>query len=472
MNLDNSDGRFDNIKFEGAELFVRIGVKKWDAREWEKATMHYIPCGYFTVDEPPRKLSSISLLALDRMVLFDKEVNPELFSFPMSVEALLLQTCFICNVSCATDLSVLVNHDYIIPACPAEDGLTYRRIIQWIAEITATCAYIDWEGNLRLSWYNKTDMKITRDTRYSSNVYEDSVTISGVQVMDAESNIYLAGDDGYAFNIEQNGLIQSDYQAVAEAIYGVVGGFSYRPYECACKPMPFVYPLDMVSFTDNSGAAFDTIVTNVNYTINANSVLQGSGETNQANSYASANPLTKRESAIINSIKNIINETLNSNIQKVLGFNELIANSMGLYYTPVKNADGSTSYYMHDCPELEQSTTIYTMVAGGFAYTNSGWNNGNPVWQYGFGKDGNAIFRNVCAYGIEVSDPNSKYHAKINPGAFETWFGQMKTATFNGEESMVDKLKINSYCEVGNIRIAPHIENGKAAGANIIFCDV
>ncbi len=471
LELDNSDGRFNDIKFEGAELFVRVGIKKWDARAWEKAAVQYIPCGYFTVDEPPRKLTSISISALDRMVLFDKDVNWELFKFPITAEALLAQVCSVCNVMLSMDTSALINHDYVILSCPAEEKITYRQIIQWIAEITASCAFIDWEGKLRLSWYKDTAVQITPSMRYSSDLHEDVITISGVQITDAESNIYLAGDDGYAFHIEQNGLIQNNYQEIAEAVYSVVGGFSYRPYECTCKPMPYIYPLDVIAYTDNKGSVFNTIVTNVNYTLNANTVLQGRGETKQVNSYAAANPLTKNESIIINSIKKAVNETLNSSLQTILGLNELITNSMGLYTTSIKNPDGSITYYMHDCPSLEQSTTIYTMVSGGFAYTNSGWNGGNPIWQYGFTKDGNAIYNKVCAYGIEVSNPNSKYHAKISPEAFETWFGEMRTATFNGEESQVDKLNIKTYSDCGKIRIAPHTENGVVTGANIIFLD-
>lgn len=63
-----------NTVFEGAEVFVKIGIKKWDAHRWENAVIHWIPCGYFTIDEPPRALSTITISALDRMILFDKTV--------------------------------------------------------------------------------------------------------------------------------------------------------------------------------------------------------------------------------------------------------------------------------------------------------------------------------------------------------------------------------------------------------------
>lgn len=46
--LQNYDGRFDGFVFEGAELFVRFSVPVGSGVE-------YIPIGYFTIDEQPRK---------------------------------------------------------------------------------------------------------------------------------------------------------------------------------------------------------------------------------------------------------------------------------------------------------------------------------------------------------------------------------------------------------------------------------
>ena len=62
LTLDNREGQFKGVRFEGAELFVRIGIKKYDARRWENATIQYVPLGYFTIDEPARALQTISFL--------------------------------------------------------------------------------------------------------------------------------------------------------------------------------------------------------------------------------------------------------------------------------------------------------------------------------------------------------------------------------------------------------------------------
>lgn len=436
LTLDNREGQFEGVRFEGAELFVRIGIKKYDARRWENATIQYVPLGYFTIDEPARALQTISLSALDRMVLFDKPVDWSTIAFPITVKDILSQACNICNVPLETNITGRPNWNYVIQSAP-EDETTYRQIVQWVAELTATCAFIDWDGRLRLSWYEPSTVQILPSDRYSSDMLENDITISGVQVVDDDSNVYANGDDSYVFRIEGNSFVQHDYQAVCDAIYDEVGGFTYRPYECVTKPMPYLYPMDMVEYVDKDGVSHNTIVTNTTFTMNGNTAVMGKGETETSGSYASANPLTKQEDTVIKAIKKSLNETLNSSVQSILAFNDLITNSLGVYTTITPEPDGSKKYYMHDRPTLEESNTIYTMVDGGFAYTNGGWNDGNPVWEYGLDKYGNAIFNTVSAYGMEVSDPNSAYRNTITPEAFRLWRNSTMFL-----EAAVDGLKI------------------------------
>ncbi|MCH5203139.1 MAG: tail fiber domain-containing protein [Oscillospiraceae bacterium] len=400
LKLNNADGRFNSVLFEGAELYVRVGTKKWDARRWENAKYHYVPFGYFTVDEAPRKLEIITLKALDRMVLFDKTVDMNLLSFPMTVNDLLIRICNICNVPLGTNISILPNHSYVINEAPVSDDLTYRQLLSWIAELTGTCGFIDWNGYLILKWYEQTDTTLTVKDRFNSDIEENAIVITGVQIV-AEEEIYLEGDDGYAFNIESNELIQHDYREVAQALYSVLGGFSYTPFSASVKPMPHLYPLDMIVFVDKNGINRTTIITDYTFTLNANTDLEGKGETATRSGYALANPLTKRESAIISNLKKEQNKTLNSRIQAVLALNETIANSLGLYETAIEQANGSIITYYHNEPSLEESSIIYVRNAGGFAWTHD-WNNGAPVWEYGFTQDGNAVYNALSAWKIQT----------------------------------------------------------------------
>ena len=129
------------------------------------------------------------------------------------------------------------------------------------------------------------------------------------------------------------------------------------------------------------------------------------------------------------------NKNITNAYQKAsAALSELISNSLGVYYTEVKDETGASHYYLHDEPLLENSSTIYTHNVGGYAFTNSGWNNGNPDWQYGFTKDGNAVFNKVCAYGLKVADPWGDFSAEVSPNAFKIWQdGVLKLdASYNG----------------------------------------
>mgnify|MGYP001135153572 CR=1 FL=1 len=432
LKLDNRDDRYEDTQFEGEEVEVKIGIKKWDAYRWENAKLHWIPCGFFTVDETPRKLAYITLTALDRMVRFDKEVEVDDLTFPTTIATLLTVCCNNCGVPLKTNPTSLTNSNYIVQNFPETDGLTYRRIIQWIAEITATCAFIDWDGKLCFKWYSDNDFSVSPSERYSSDMYEQDISISGVQISDDDDNVYLAGTDDYAFNIENNGLIQGDQETVAAAIYEKVKGFTYRPYNCTCKPMPYVYPLDGVIYTDKKGVKHKSIVTNITFKMNAATSLEGKGETNVKNGYASANPLTKGESIVLKKLENRISKKISNYEQASLDMNELISNSLGLYRSTVTENDGSVSYYYHNASSLDDSNIIYTFKANGFAWTDK-WEGDETVWQYGITKDGNAVLNilsvlKLTADQIDATDLHVKAanidetisSAQITAGAITT----------------------------------------------------
>ena len=67
--------------------------------------------GYFTVDEPPRKLSTITIRALDRMVQFDQPYETDLL-FPATVADIISDCCDKCDVVIGN--LDLINEDVVI----------------------------------------------------------------------------------------------------------------------------------------------------------------------------------------------------------------------------------------------------------------------------------------------------------------------------------------------------------------------
>lgn len=329
LKLRNYDGKFNDVSFEGTVLNVKIGIHAANTSELGKfilgksvlgfakglgnfilgtgrlgdysvdTEVYWVPCGLFIVDTPPRKLSTISISALDYMVLFDREVNASALSFPIHVDALIQKICSICNVTLATDVSVLPNHYFSIGGLPdTNQKLTYRQLLQWCAQLTGTCAFMDGSGRLVLKWYEQTGVTITASERYSSDMLENDITITGFTCDDGKGNTYLSGTADYTLDLSDCGFLTNAYEGVLKELQAARGGFAYRPYSATIKSAPYLFPLDMIRYKDKDGVVHDTIVTNVTLALNCNTAISGAGETVTSSSYTqSASGVTSQQAA-------------------------------------------------------------------------------------------------------------------------------------------------------------------------------
>ena len=130
----------------------------------------------------PRKLSTISITALDRMARFNRSYDTTT-AYPASLYQVLSDACLKCGVPLATTSGSLINATYSPPKRPESDGLTYRQVVEWIAELAGTCAWIDWDGKLRLTWYADTTTRISPSDRFTSDMQENDITITGMQIV-------------------------------------------------------------------------------------------------------------------------------------------------------------------------------------------------------------------------------------------------------------------------------------------------
>lgn len=322
LKLRNYDGKFNDVSFEGAVLNVKIGIKlSIEGATLGKdilgrmilgsASFAYVPCGLFVVDTPPRKLSTISISALDYMVLFDREVNTSALSFPIHVDTLIQRICSICNVTLATDVSVLPNHYFSIGGLPyTNQKLTYRQLLQWCAQLTGTCAFMDGSGRLVMKWYEQTGVTITASERYSSDMLENDITITGFTCDDGKGNTYLSGTADYTLDLSDCGFLTNAYEGVLKELQAARGGFAYRPYSATIKSAPYLFPLDMIRYKDKDGVVHDTIVTNVTLALNCNTAISGAGETVTSSSYAqSTSGVTNQQAATDRANLEKINQT-------------------------------------------------------------------------------------------------------------------------------------------------------------------
>lgn len=427
FTLENTDGAFDDKVFEGAQLYVTTSFSTG-------STTETVPIGYYTVDSPPRKLRSIKITAYDRMAKFNRAYDTEL-AYPATLYQIVADACTKCGVSQKLPTNTL-HRSVSIPKRPKADNLTYRQVLVWAAELMGVSLYIDYDGKLTGGWYatNAKHTVIKASDRFTSgntDFAENNIVFSGVRIVGNDENKteYLAGTKDYAFNIEGNLLAQSDMNlsTLVTELKTARCSLTYTPMSCTTHSFPHLRPLDVMSFETAQGTK-KVVLTNVKWqSQNRCTKLEGKGETATQSGYATMGAFTPKQQAVLEQTRAQQAAQINDYEQATLALNETIANSMGLYVTRKADSNGAVITYYHDKPTLEGSNTIYCRNAGGYAWTNNGWNNGSPNWEYGVSKDGDAVIRSIAANKISasyittdiLSSPTGKFSFNLDTGHIE-----------------------------------------------------
>ena len=427
FTLENTDGAFDDKVFEGAQLYVTTSFSTG-------STTETVPIGYYTVDSPPRKLRSIKITAYDRMAKFNRAYDTELV-YPATLYQIVADACTKCGVSQKLPTNTL-HRGVSIPKRPEADNLTYRQVLVWAAELMGVSLYIDYDGKLTGGWYatNAKHTVIKASDRFTSgntDFAENNIVFSGVRIVGNDENKteYLAGTKDYAFNIEGNLLAQSDMNlsTLVTELKTARCSLTYTPMSCTTHSFPHLRPLDVMDFETAQGTK-KVVLTNVKWqSQNRCTKLEGKGETATQSGYATMGAFTPKQQAVLEQTRAQQAAQINDFEQATLALNETIANSMGLYVTRKADSNGAVITYYHDKPTLEGSNTIYCRNAGGYAWTNNGWNNGSPNWEYGVSKDGDAVIRSIAANKISasyittdiLSSPTGKFSFNLESGHIE-----------------------------------------------------
>lgn len=424
FTLENTDGAFDDKVFEGAQLYVTTSFSTG-------STTETVPIGYYTVDSPPRKLRSIKITAYDRMAKFNRAYDTEL-AYPATLYQIVADACTKCGVSQKLPTNTL-HRGVSIPKRPEAENLTYRQVLVWAAELMGVSLYIDYDGKLTGGWYatNAKHTVIKASDRFTSgntDFAENNIVFSGVRIVGNDENKteYLAGTKDYAFNIEGNLLAQSDMNlsTLAAELKTARCSLTYTPMSCTTHSFPHLRPLDVMNFETAQGTK-KVVLTNVKWqSQNRCTKLEGKGETATQSGYATMGAFTPKQQAVLEQTRAQQAAQINDYEQATLALNETIANSMGLYVTRKADSSGAVITYYHDKSTLEGSNTIYCRNAGGYAWTNNGWNNGSPNWEYGVSKDGDAVIRSIAANKISasyittdiLSSPTGKFSFNLDTG--------------------------------------------------------
>lgn len=469
LKVANFDGEFSDIKFEGAELFVEVGIADWTQ---ENPTVSWVPCGYFTPDEQPRNRSIITMSALDRMMKFDA-VSPTLtpwttesgeymrdelgnvlyfitqLSFPATVANLVQQISVVCDVPMTQNILNLPNASLVIQEMPkVQEDVTFRKLIQWCAGLMGTNAYINWNGELCFSWYSDTGYNTTPDRRFSSDIHENDIVLTGVTYTDDNQTTYLAGSDAYTLDLTGNqlmaGFSDTIKESVLQGIKNVIYGFTYRAFEAKVMPAPWLFPMDRVIFTDLQGNTHLSLLTNVNTTINGATVLKGSGETAQTASYAPPSGLTTAQANALRRVLQSSNEQMEAALENAT---EQITGANGSTIEFVYDSNKKLSEILvMDQPDRATATKIWRWNNGGLGFSSNGY--GGP-YSLAMTQDGSIVATMITTGTLNASllkvgiiqDLAGTNYWNMQTGAF-----RLKNGNQVGIESANGVLHINADC--------------------------
>lgn len=462
IKLDNLDGRFDSVVFEGVELFVEIGIADWSEDDPE---ITWVPCGYFTPYDQPRRLSVITIKALDRMTRFDvveaARVEPwttntgaevqtsdtgEVIYFayelalPTTIQQFVRQCANYANVPFTQDISSFPNASMTVSELPVlKQEITFRNLIQWCAGLMASNAWIDWNGELRFSWYdNNTGYVSTLSNRFSSDLYETPLVITGVRFQDTddENTVYLAGSDDYALDVSNNCFITPENAStVLNAIYNKVHDFAYTPFTASVIAAPYLWPMDRMVFTDKDDNGHVSLLTNVNFNLNGTTEIKAIGESAERNSYASTGPFTTQQARVLENVAGVTSDDLDEAVQHAT---EMITGGLGGYVVlDVNEQTGQTEELLiMDTPDKTTAVNVWRFNQGGLGHSSNGYD--GPFNDVALTSDGR-INANMITTGTmsanhvragTITDDTGDNYWNLNTGEFRMTQGSIDIGNF------------------------------------------
>lgn len=462
MKLINTDGRFNNVVFEGTELYVEIGIADWSL---ENPTIYWMPCGYFIPDEQPRRMDIITINAMDRMQLFDRLITEpsivnwtdnngnvmtdnngngiefnSFVAFPTTVKNLVFQICEYCHMQAV--LISFPNSDYLMASMPSlQTPTTYRNLIQWCAGMMGTNAWIDWTGKLRFTFesYSTVHYVCEPSNRYSGDYYENDLTITGIQYTNPQNVAIISGSPDYTLDLKGN-LLAAPYIAdILSVIASSRTGYTYRPFSATVVNAPYLWPMDIVTYEDKDGNTYASMLTNVNFGINCKMGIKSVGETEQTNKNVAPTSLTPEQAQLINEAINSIN-----NLDKSLNQEDI--------FNRLTNNGEAQGIYMQDGKLYINLTYARagTLILGGL-------NNQNGMLQM-LNADGNLIgtWDNTGASisgtltNKTTDENNNVYAVEIVNGGINIYINNTFVGSITGNEiNQSIKIGGNSHVEIG-----------------------
>lgn len=434
--LDNYSGRYDRFDFENADIRAKIGLLL-PGGTWE-----FLNKGTYRITQAKEIEQTINIKAYDSMLYFDRPYSESTLEYPATINQIVQDACICCGMT--YDASTVECGETIIQNRPAEETLTFRDIISFIAQIMGCYARINHQDALEFGWYSFAASKtvdsgvfIGTESDYlqeyiadggefedipenisdsglfadmwtyhhfydlkSKSINTDDIVITGVKVVlkqDSAEETKMHGTEGYVIAIENNPMVDGDnIKWITQYVGSKLVGNCFRPMNITCQSDPCIEAGDSAFVTASwKKQSIPTIITNTTFSAGGVQKSECSAETPTEKTYTKYSAATK----IITTADRNAKRKLSAYDIAVQHMNQLAANTMGFYHTSEIQEDGSVIAYRHDKPQIGDSRIIYKSGIDGFWVSQDGGN----TWERGFDSNGNAALNILSVIGINFN---------------------------------------------------------------------
>lgn len=476
LSINNFDGEYSDYDFEGAEVICYVGlqIEDEDTSELLDSSGEQILdstgdtiivhkntviektriCTATVVEQPEDETVTIDLTCEDNMRKFDRNYSDSKLKYPATRGQIVRDACEVCGVTLQT--TSFDRDDYIVQNRPNDEALTFRQVLQWVAQIGCQWMRCDEYGRLCIGWYssiNEEELIIndlgvlkTQDdsnislelssangilsanngtflendgilrlfatdekgnvseikTTYGFTPHHTDVVITGVKVTEYSKSssdnpqTYMAGTEGYVLGISGNKLIRvGDGQTIASMIAEKCVGMRFRPFESECPTDVALEAGDSLIIVDRNGKIYTSLLTTT-------TLKPGSGQKIACNAKSAAKNSSTRYSQATQAFvtaRNMVKQEKTEREKALEEFGKRIDSATGVYTTVEPQENGSKIFYLHDKPTLAESQAIWKMTSEAWGVSTDG----GQTWNGGMTVDGDTIVRILNAVGVNAT---------------------------------------------------------------------
>lgn len=400
LSINNFDGKYSDYNFEGAEVVTYVGLEL-DNETTEKIRI----CTMTVVEQPEDETVTIDLTCEDNMRKFDRNYSDSKLKYPATRGQIIRDACEVCGVTLQT--TSFDRDDYIVQIRPDNEALTFRQVLQWVAQIGCQWLRCDEYGRLCVKWYDteKTGAQEI-DTTYGFTPQHTDVVITGIQVTEysdssnEEPESYMVGTQGYVLAISDNKLIRKgDGQTIASMIAEKCVGMIFRPFESQCPTDVALEAGDAITIEDRNGNLYNTYLTTTTLQPVAGQKIACNAKSAAKNSTVRYGQLTQ----VYVEARKLVKKEQTARERAIQNLEESLSIGSGLFATYVKQEDGSTISYFHDKAKLEDSTNVIKITSEAVGVSNDG----GKTYPFGFQLTGTMITKLLYAEGINADFINA-----------------------------------------------------------------